>query len=173
MPSLLSSFPSTLSVLHLPQISPAGLREVVDRCEGIQVLGVVVGNAFSSPASVKPGKTTGRPTGRFKGHPARSSVRPEVSVLAGILSRARALRELIIDTSAADFYYANSTSPGLSAGAGGSHGAPFAGYALLTPLSVRMLMRESPLLRRIVGEGRVWEVRFCFVSAVIAPTMHS
>jgi hypothetical protein len=170
MPSLVSSFPSTLSILHLPQISPLGLRELLDRCEGIRVLGVVVGNAFSSSVPTRPNKVTGRP---IKVHPTRSGIRPEVSVLADILSRARALRELIIDTSAADFYYADSTGPGTSAAAGGSHGGPFAGYALLAPLSVRLLMRESPLLRRIVGEGRVWEVRFHFLSAVIAPTIGS
>ena len=140
----------------------------MDRCEGVQVLGVVIGSGFSSPASAKPSKTTGR----SKGHAARSGVRPEVSVLTGILSRARALRELIIDTSAAEFY-GNSTGPGPSAPAGGSHGAPFAGYALLTPLSVRLLMRESPLLRRIVGEGRVWEVRFRFLSLLSSLTVNS
>ena len=157
-PSLVSSLPSTLSILHLPQISPAGLREVVDRCQGIQVLGIVVGNAFSSPGSAKPSKLPGRSINRFKGHAARSDVRTEVSVLAAILARARALQELIIDTSAADFAV-NNSGP---AGAGASHSAPFTGYALLTPVSTRLLMRESRFLRRIVGEGRVWEVRFSF-----------
>ncbi|KAF8558700.1 hypothetical protein OG21DRAFT_1519769 [Imleria badia] len=154
-PSLVSSFPPTLSILHLPQISPTGLKEVVDRCEGIQVLGIVIGNAFANtsafplPTSPKPSKTTGQSTARSKGGAARSGTRPEVSVLAGILSRARVLRELIIDTSPADIV-GMGTSPG---GTGMSSG----GYALLTPVAVRMLMRESLLLRRIVGEGRVWE----------------
>lgn len=160
-PSLVSSFPSTLSILHLPQLSPAGLREIVERCEGIQVLGIVIGNAFASPAPVK----ASRMTSRIEGHAANSGVRPEVSVLAGILSRARALRELIIDTSGTDIS-GNGTGAGTDARAGGSHGASF--RALLTPLAVRMLMRESLCLRRIVGEGRVWEVRFCFVSVDIA-----
>lgn len=125
------------------------------------MLGIVVGNAFSSPDSAKPSKLTGRSINRFKGHTSKSGVRTEVNVLAGILSCARALQELIIDTSAADFAL-NNSAHGMGAGAGTSHTAPFAGYALLTPASVRLLMRESPFLRRIVGEGRVWEVRFSF-----------
>ncbi|KAN0094643.1 hypothetical protein V8E55_002930 [Tylopilus felleus] len=153
-PSLVSSLPSTLSILHLPQISPVGLREVVDRCEGIQVLGIVIGNAFASPASAKLGKTPNRFPGRVTGgaRAPKSSIRPEVGVLADILSRARVLRELIIDTSPTEIV-GNSTGTG----AGGRHGASSSSCALLTPHDVRMLMRESPLLRRIVGEGRVWE----------------
>ncbi|KAF8128660.1 hypothetical protein EV363DRAFT_1451638 [Boletus edulis] len=156
-PSLVSSLPSTLSTLHLPQISPAGLRDVVDRCQDIQLLGIVIGNAFASPASAKPSKMTGRSPGRSKRHAANSGVvRPEVSILAGVLSRARALRELIMDTSPTDIV-GNGNGVSTVAGPGGSHGTSSGGYALLTPTAVRMLMRDSPLLRRIVAEGRVWE----------------
>lgn len=157
-PSLVASLPSTLSVLHLPLISPAGLKEVVERCEDIQVLGLIIGSAFSSPASVKTSKTNTRSAARSAArlkHATIPGIRSEVSVLAGILARARALQELIIDTSSLDNAHNTATDPRTD----GSHGA-FRGTALLTPVGVRMLMRESPFLRRIVGEGRVWEVRF-------------
>ena len=125
------------------------------------MLGIVIGNAFASPASAKLGKTPNRFSGRVTGgaRAPKSSIRPEVGVLADILSRARVLRELIIDTSPTEIV-GNSTGTG----AGGRHGASSSSCALLTPHDVRMLMRESPLLRRIVGEGRVWEVCFRFTS---------
>lgn len=166
LPSLLSSFPSTLSTLHLPQISPAGLKEVVERCEGIQVLGIVIGDTFASPTSVKASKKTSR----INGHPTKSGVRPEVTVLAAILARARALRVLIIDTSGTDTS-GSSAGAGSDTRAGGSHGTSLRGGALLTPLAVRTLMRESPSLRRIVGEGRVWQVRFRFISNDVARSL--
>ncbi|KAG9308353.1 hypothetical protein JVU11DRAFT_12119 [Chiua virens] len=153
LPCLLSSLPSTLSILHLPQISPAALKEIVDHCEGLEVLGVVIGTAFASQASIKANKISsrsgGRSSGRFK-YAAVPGVRPEISVLASILSCAKVLRELILDTSATDL--GGDSSP--DGRGGGSHGPS---GTLLTATSIRMLMRESPLLRRIVGEGRVWE----------------
>lgn len=131
----------------------------MERCEGIRILGIVIGNTFASPTPVKASKMAPR----VKGHATKSGIRPEVSVLAGILSRARVLRELIIDASSTDIS-GSSSGAGTDSRAGGSHGASFGGGALFTPLGVRMLMRESPCLRRIVSEGRVWQVRCCFIS---------
>ena len=132
----------------------------MDRCEGIRVLGIVIGNAFRNafalPTPTQPSKTAGQSTSRHKGRAAKSGTRPEVSVLAGVLSHARALRELIIDTSPTDI-----AGAGAGPGTGETQGTSSGSYALLTPVAVRTLMRESPFLRRIVGEGRVWEV--CFV----------
>lgn len=166
-PSLIDSLPLTLSTLHIPQITPAGLREVVDRCQGIQLLGIVMGPAFAAQASVRPGKTTGRIPGRSKGRASSTLIRSEVNVLSDILARAKTLRELIIDASPAVFA-ANATDTGVGAGA-----PQVTAYALLTPAAVRMLMHESPLLRRIVAEGRVWEVRLRVASDDESLTMGS
>lgn len=125
-------------------ISPGALKEVVERCRDIQLLGIVLGPGFASPS--KPGRVRPKPH-------SPAGVRPEITLLTTILTRARALRELILDTSIADIAGAD---PGRD-----PHEA-FRISALLTPAAVRTLMREVPLLRRIVGEGRVWEVRIVF-----------
>ncbi|KIJ63567.1 hypothetical protein HYDPIDRAFT_40977 [Hydnomerulius pinastri MD-312] len=190
-PPLAPALPPTLRTLHLPQLSPTALRDIVERCEGLEVLGLAMGGGFSTPSPLPSGTGTGRRGGRGSvgvgrlggsggiggiGNTAATSTKQEIRTLGSILSNAKGLRELVIDTagSASGMYSDSSSSAGVD-GAGGGAGAGGAGGqgaggrtargmavgprggTLLTPTAVRALMREAPILRRIVGEGRVWE----------------
>ncbi|KAF8836995.1 hypothetical protein BDN67DRAFT_936054 [Paxillus ammoniavirescens] len=172
-PTLVASLPPTLTFLHLPQLSPAALTDIVKRCEELSVLGMATGGGFSSsPSARRGGVGAVGGTGRER---AGTGLNREIRTLAGILSGAKKLREIILDTSGSldRTGAAASTGAGIGGGAdvdaeggagtrilNGSRGTGRGGQRggmLLTSAAVRMLMKEAPMLRRIVGEGRVWE----------------
>ncbi|KAF9224869.1 hypothetical protein BS17DRAFT_779199 [Gyrodon lividus] len=180
-PTLAASLSPTLTSLHLPQLSPAALQDIVKRCEELCVLGIALGAGFNPPP---PSRSTGRRggIGRMGGagrEQAGTGVRQEIRTLAGILSHAKELRELILDTAGSSDSASATTRIGAVLGAGadadadsdaeggagartlgasrGMRGAGQMSKALLTPAAIRALVREAPMLRRVVGEGRVWE----------------
>ncbi|KIK97307.1 hypothetical protein PAXRUDRAFT_825067 [Paxillus rubicundulus Ve08.2h10] len=171
-PTLVASLPPTLTSLHLPQLSPAALTDIVKRCEELGVLGMATGSGFSSsPSARRGGVGVVGGVGRER---AGTGVKQEIRTLADILSGAKELREIILDTSGSlDRASATASGAGIGGGAdvdaeggagarilNGSRGMGRGGQrsgALLTSAAVRMLMKEAPMLRRVVGEGRVWE----------------
>ncbi|KAH7883008.1 hypothetical protein F5I97DRAFT_1930608 [Phlebopus sp. FC_14] len=181
--ALISTLPRTLTSLHLPPVSPQALKEIVARCECLRVLGFGLGAGFSTPSpGSRPSGGANRRGSSGGSKPATGGidhggiigvgsvgapVRPEIRTLSAISSHARGLRILILDTSvshsslmeAEGGHAPGHTGGGIDGGGGRTETGSMSrrGGTLLSAAAVRELMKEAPRLRRVVGEGRIWQ----------------